>query len=217
MLQSLLLQRFSDFAGSVPFGDAADIQTDAGIGQIHGVVFLIDFHLVPTAAGFGLFQLLLIRNPARLSLTVQFKPFFPILMPDLQHGAHRHIEFTAGQIVEFAGRFQQIDDFIAHFDRLNSGVIVDRFDVVETIVVVVDVKQRVVAQEFLPHRIEILCEFLFRFGKARQCHDGIETGVQRHIGIAVQRRFRFLLSATAQHQQRAERESRDFFLHFHHP
>ena len=133
-------------------------------------------------------QFFIRRQIAFLASFILRDAVFAVVMPDIQHGSDRDVEFSAGEIIVFLRFLKQADDLRVHFNRLDAGIVVDRLEVVHAIVGVVDIKQIVIAAEQRKGIIEMRVEdFLGR--RFLKLNDGIESII--NAGIAVVLHFVF--------------------------
>ncbi len=63
----------------------------------------------------------------------------PVIVPDAKHRAEGDVDLAVRLFVEVFGKQKQFDDAPVDDDGTGAGVIVDRLDVVNALVIVVDV------------------------------------------------------------------------------
>jgi len=81
-------------------------------------------------------------------------------VPDAEKGTLGNVEFAPAEVIELLCLLQQLDDDRIDLDRRNTGIIVDRLQVVEPVVVVVNVEEIVVVSEEIRRLLIGSAEFI---------------------------------------------------------
>ena len=100
----------------------------------------------------------------------------PGLMPQAQNAAHGHIYLAAGLLGQFPAEKEQVDDFFIHLDRLSAGVVVYRFQVVDTFIIIVNIEQLMVFQHLIMKLLTGTAKGLFAVGIAHNGGHRIKEG-----------------------------------------
>ena len=62
-------------------------------------------------------------------------------MPDGKHTSHCHIDPSAGFLILLSGKFQQTDKLRIYRNRRDPRVVIDGFDIADTIIIIINIKQ----------------------------------------------------------------------------
>ena len=144
MVRTVLRQLLCSLFRGKAFGNAPDIQGYFRIRDVYGGGIFIDDDGVPALVLRSFLQLFFCRQISLLSLFIQGNAFLPVSVPYGKQGTACDIKLPAGKIVEFLRLPEHFNDHRIDLDRLYAGIVIDRFDVVHALIVVVDVKQGIV-------------------------------------------------------------------------
>ena len=122
----------------------------------------------------------------------------PGLVPQYQHTAHGHIHQASGELVVFPAVKQQVDDGPIHHNGGNSRLIVDGFQIVEPVVVIVDVEELMVGKQLVMDGLGGGHMGRLAFRPAHNGGDRVEKGQE---GGRVLLSFRLPMACAAGQQQ----------------
>ena len=118
--------------------DSSDIKAHVLIRQINCGRLFINLHLIQIYMLCRSLKFLLARH---LRPGWIFDSCLPVVMPDREYTSHGHINFSTCFLIFLSGKLQKPDDLRIYRDRGNPGVVVDGFDVIYTIIIIVNIKQ----------------------------------------------------------------------------
>ena len=87
--------------------------------------------------------------------------FLAVVVPDVQHAAHGDVQLAVRGLVHPVGQFQHGEDAVVHFHGGFAGIVVDGLDIGHTGIIVVDVKELVVADKVGVERAHLGSEIFF--------------------------------------------------------
>src|SRR5699024_10256872 len=175
--QAPRLGGLADLLDRVALAHAAHVQAHLGVGQVDGAGLPVNDEVVDVAVLGGGFQFFLGGQAVVLVGGVGLGGL-PVVVPDGEDAAHGDVQFAAGGVVHFDGQFEHINDPLVHLDRRDAGVVVDGFDVVDALVIVVNIVEPVVGDQIVVEGLHLLVEL----GLAVAVGDGLGHGVE-HVEI----------------------------------
>ena len=123
-------------------------------------------------------------------------------MPQLQHTAHGHIDRAVGERIVLLAGLEQADDPPIHLHRGDARLVVDGFQVVQSGVVVVDIKELMVFQQRVMDFLGLGLEGLLRLGVAQNGGDGVKQRQERGLVLLGRGLVRRGGGTAGQHQHR---------------
>ena len=186
---------------SVAFAHAANVQRHFRVGQIDGLGVLVDDEIVDVAVLGGGLQLFHGRQLV-VGVCLRFSSYFAVVVPDVQHAAHGDVQLSVRGLVHPVGQFQHREDAVIHLYRGLAGVVVDGLDIGHTGVIVVDVKELVVADKVGVEFAHLGGELLLAFAVGDDLRHRVEYIVK---DSAVTGQLFLLFGGTACQQAQAQR------------
>ena len=140
----------------ISLGNTTDIQRCSFFCNVDCRLFFIDDNVFPATFFMGCLQFVHRRNRSIFSVCIQFNAFCTVVMPYFQQGSLSDIEFFLRKIIEHLCTFQHIDDQWINLNRSSTCIVVDGFQVVDSFVVVIDIKQLIAVGQSLD-RVFVSC------------------------------------------------------------
>ena len=143
----------------ITFRHCAYVQTHGAICKVNGGRFFINDHIVKGSMLGSQKQLIHIRNSRHTAIYRRTAG----IMPKRKHTPHSCIHHVIGSRCHLLAEQKQRNDLPLYFDRGFPRIVVDGFQVIDALILVINIVEPVIVQQFVMDLLRNLPEFLFRF------------------------------------------------------
>ena len=184
VFRALVLDQLCGIFRGIALADAADVQAHLRVLQIDGAGRFVDDDILDACMLRGFLQCGRIRQ---LGLRRILDARLPLVVPETQHCTVGDINLATGKGVDFLAPFYEGKQVRIDLDRLDAGVVIDSFQIVDALVAVIDVVELMLLQELCVGALIALLEIRFAFLEADLHGDGVED-IQKLFVVALELR-----------------------------